>query len=224
ITETRSGTLSALVARSPARGGFALSWLRRSFTEPIPTRINWRLVSCGTCASPIAEPTQGRRARISAMRRRRQRAGQRAWGERLGEIAVHAGGAAGGLVDGIAAAGYADDRRAARGAGQRADAPRRLDPVDVGQRHVHQQHVIVALPPCLDRGRAGGDEIGAMPELAENRIEQDAAIRIVLRAQDVERRQWRAAGGAAVNDGTRLRHLIKVDGKGKTAAAAGLAR
>src|SRR5262249_60892362 len=56
---------------------------------------------------------------------------ERAWAERLGEIAVHPRGAAGGLVGGIGAAGHADDRHAAAVTGKRTDAPRRFDAVEI---------------------------------------------------------------------------------------------
>ena len=71
------------------------------------------------------------------------------------------------------------------GARQRADAARRFDAVDAGQRHVHQHHVVAARHR-RDRLLAGADEIGAMAELGEDRVEHDAAVGIVLGAQDRE--------------------------------------
>ena len=80
---------------------------------------------------------------------------------------------------------------------QRADAPRRFEAVDAGQRHVHQ-HDVVAARHRGDRFLAGADEVGAMAELGEDGVEDDAAVRIVLGAENFEpaRRRRRSAARA----------------------------
>ena len=69
------------------------------------------------------------------------------------------------------------------GAGKRTNAPRRFEAVDAGQRYVHQ-HDVVAARHGGDRLLAGADEIGAMAELGEDGVEDDAAVRVVLDAEN----------------------------------------
>ena len=80
-----------------------------------------------------------------------------------------------------------------RGSGERADAARGFAAVDAGQCHV-DEHDIVAALNRRDRFLAGADKVGAVTEFGENGVEDDAAVRIVLRAQN---RQARRAGAAA---------------------------
>ena len=89
--------------------------------------------------------------------------------------------------------------------GKRADAPRRFETVDAGQRHVHQHHVVAARDG-RDRFLAGADEIGAVAEFGEDGVEDDAAVRIVLGAQHCKAarrhgRLLRAARFAAASAG-----------------------
>ena len=127
----------------------------------------------------------------------RQRLRQLAGAHRLDEIEIHAGGARGGFVAVLAAAGNADHRHLARLARQRADAPRRLDAVEAGERHVHQHGVVAAARHGVDRRLAALDEIDAVAEFGEDRVHHHAAVRIVLGAQDRQRARRRRARRAA---------------------------
>ena len=75
---------------------------------------------------------------------------------------------------------------------QRADSPDRLDAVDAGQHHVHQHRVERALREPLRRILAVADELGLMAELGQDRVEDDAAERIVFDAEQAQRRRRRA--------------------------------
>ena len=71
---------------------------------------------------------------------------------------------------------------------KRANSPDRLDAVDARQHHVHQHRVEVALRDPLGGGLAAPDEFRLMAEFGEDRIEHDAAERIVLDAENAQRR------------------------------------
>ena len=58
--------------------------------------------------------------------------------------------------------------------------------------------MVAPLRHRLDRGTAGADEIRAMAKLGEDGVEQDATVRIVLRAQNRERAHRRAKRRGAV--------------------------
>jgi hypothetical protein len=62
-----------------------------------------------------------------------------------------------------------------------------LDAVDARQHHVHQHRVERALRDTLGRGLAAPDEFSLMTEFGEDRIEHDAAERIVLDAENAQR-------------------------------------
>ena len=100
--------------------------------------------------------------------------------------------------------------RNAPAAGERADAARRLEPVDARQRHVHQHRVVAPPRDRLDRRLAGADEIGAVAELGQDRVEHHPPIGIVLDAQDIERTQRppRAVGRAVSRAAPRVRDPI----------------
>jgi len=72
---------------------------------------------------------------------------------------------------------------------QGTDPPDRLDTVDARQHHVHQHHIERALRDALGRGLAAPDELRLMAELAQDRVEHDAAERIVFDAEQPERRR-----------------------------------
>jgi len=62
-----------------------------------------------------------------------------------------------------------------------------LDAVDARQHHVHQHRVERALRDALGRGLASPDEFRTVTEFGEDRIEHDAAERIVLDAENAQR-------------------------------------
>src|SRR5262249_57776693 len=76
-----------------------------------------------------------------------------------------------------------------------------------------------------DRRLAGADEVGAMAELGQDRVEHDTAVRIVLDAQDVERagRHRARRAGPRLRLGTRGRNQLDRGGEAKRATGAGLA-
>ena len=73
------------------------------------------------------------------------------------------------------------------GALELANSPDRLDAVDARQHHVHQHRVEAALRDPLGGGLAAPDEFRLMAEFGEDRIEHDAAERIVLDAENAQR-------------------------------------
>ena len=130
----------------------------------------------------IVEGADGNR--LSSRRQHcRDRLTQRARADRLAQIRIHAGCPRGLFVADFRAPGNTDDRRAARCVGQRADAAGCFKAVDARQRHVHEHHVVAALDR-FDRFFARADEVGAMAELGEDGVEDDAAVGVVLRAQN----------------------------------------
>ena len=70
---------------------------------------------------------------------------------------------------------------------ERANAPDGLDAVDARQHHVHQHRVETALRDPLRRGLALADELGLVTEFGQDGVEHDAAERIVLDAEQVQR-------------------------------------
>ena len=60
-------------------------------------------------------------------------------------------------------------------------------PVDARQHHVHQHRVEVAPRDPLGRGLAAPDEFRLMAEFGQDRVEHDAAERIVLDAENAQR-------------------------------------
>ena len=72
------------------------------------------------------------------------------------------------------------------GALQLANSPDRLDAVDARQHHVHQHRVEVALRDPLGGDLAAPDEFRLVTEFGEDRIEHDAAERIVLDAENAQ--------------------------------------
>jgi len=114
-----------------------------------------------------------------------QRSREGARRHRLDQKDVGAGGARGRLV--LAAAGYADDRNAPERRLQRANAANRLDAVDPRQHHVHQHGIERALREPLRRCLALADELGLVTKLGQDRVEHDAAERIVLNAEQAQR-------------------------------------
>src|SRR5262249_19913837 len=94
-------------------------------------------------------------------------------------------------------------------------------------RHAARPPPPAGAPPRhrLDRARAGGDEVRAMAELGEDRVEQDAAVRIVFDAQNSKSTNWRMARCRALagSDLGRLGDFVHRDPHAEPAAAAGLA-
>ena len=82
---------------------------------------------------------------------------------------------------------------------------RRLDAVDARQRHVHQHGVVARVRDRIDRRLAGADEIGAMAKLGQDGVEHDAAIGVVLDAEDVQRTQAARAPRSAPRSARRIR-------------------
>ena len=69
-----------------------------------------------------------------------------------------------------------------------ANAPDRLDAVDARQHHVHQHRIEIASRDPLGGGLAPPDEFRLMTEFGQDRVEHDAAERIVLDAENAQRR------------------------------------
>jgi len=114
-----------------------------------------------------------------------QRSRKGARRHRLDQKEIGAGGARCRLV--LAAAGYADDRDAPERRLKRANPRDRFDPVDPRQHHVHQHRI-----ECADRKPPGRrlaltDELGLVTEFGQDRVEDDAAERIILDAEQAQR-------------------------------------
>jgi len=71
---------------------------------------------------------------------------------------------------------------------QRANALDRLDAVDPRQHHVHQHRIERALRDPFRRGLALADELRLMAEFGQDRVEHDAAERIVFNPEPAPRR------------------------------------
>jgi len=69
---------------------------------------------------------------------------------------------------------------------QRAYPPDRLDAVDTGQHHVHQDRVERAMRDPFRGGFAEPDEFGLMAEFGQDGVEHDAAERVVLDAENAQ--------------------------------------
>ncbi len=64
-----------------------------------------------------------------------------------------------------------------------------------GKRDVHQHHVVAARHGA-DRFLAGAGEVGVMAEFGEDGVEDDAAVGVVLGAEDFQAARRRHAGCA----------------------------
>ncbi len=80
---------------------------------------------------------------------------------------------------------------------QRADCPRRRHAILARQNHIHQHGVETILQQMRERGLAILREGDAMTKLGQNRIEHDAAKRIVLDAKEMQwaGRAWEPRAG-----------------------------
>jgi len=134
-----------------------------------------------------------------------QRSRKGARRHRLDQKDIRAGGARCRLI--LAAAGYADDRNAPERRLKRANARDRFDAVDPRQDHVHQHRIECAECEPLGRRLALADELGLMTELGQDRVEDDAAERIVLDAEQAQRPQ-RTDRYGAIGAGRRRQRVL----------------
>src|SRR6185437_331250 len=113
---------------------------------------------------------------------------------RLDEIETHPGATRDLFVARLAVARNSDDRCLSHSSWQCANKFRRLDSIQAGERNIHQYDVVTTALDCRDHRCAGLDKIRLVPELAQDRIHNDAAIRIVLGTKN---RQWTAGRWAS---------------------------
>ncbi len=107
---------------------------------------------------------------------------------------------------------------------KRANARDRLDAVDPRQHHVHQHRIECAVREPLRRGLALADELGLVTEFGQDRVEHDAAERIVLDAEQAQRPR-RSDRCLAIGAGRRRHRVLcrrhhDIEGKGGAAATA----
>lgn len=103
--------------------------------------------------------------------------------ERLGQKIVHAGLQAAGLVVGKSVCGHRQNRRVAM-PGQRANLPRRLEAVEIGHLHVHQDNRIGARAGLVDGADAVFGGIDGKPDVFEQKARDFEIERFVVDDQD----------------------------------------
>jgi len=157
---------------------------RGSVARRLPGKIEFLVASNN--ASGFGLPRSTASAGPLFRNNRGKRSRQPARTDRFAHIEVHASGARYLFVISVRMAGQRYDWRACRQARERANAPNSVRTIGVGKTYIHQ-HRIIAARHCGNGFLAGADKIGAVTELAKNRVENDAAIRIVFRAQDRKR-------------------------------------
>src|SRR6185437_16016334 len=98
-----------------------------------------------------------------------------------------------GLLRSAAVAGNADDGHRTGLPRQGANAARRLEAVETAQHDVHEHGVVAAARDRLDCRLPAFDEIDTVATLTEDRVHHHAAVRVVLRAQEIEGTRRRRA-------------------------------
>ena len=116
---------------------------------------------------------------------------QRGGRDRLGDVAVHAGGEAGLVVAAHGVGGDRHDRHAGKPrVGRAPDPPRRLQPVHHRHLHVHEHEIVRFGLKRLERLLAVADHVDPVPRPAQDDRGEATVDRVVVGQQKTER--WRA--------------------------------